>query len=807
MVSVLRASDLASVGSFQSPSAPFRVIDSFDGKKAYLFTRRSTDSILVIDSETLTIQDRIDLGVGPFDAELTPDGRFLLVAAANLHVVDTATDRPAFAPINVGGTASRVVLDDASTRAYVLGERGRRLTVISLRTFMIETTIVTLNVSDIALNSDNSRLLTVNRDGVTQYSTTSFDEISSVPGNFPLSNATLHPLPDPVKVLVAPRGAAPENTAQLIDLDAQTANNVGNIGNHPLRSIAIIDSSRAYAVIVGSEALSEIDFTATPNPTVTSLPFGANSRRVDLSPNRRFAYVSSLDDATLLRIDTATNTVTASVNTPVAPASHSTVYGPTTLPPAQITVQGGDDQFLPPDTTLPIALAARVVDAEGNPVRDAEVLFQDTLEGGLIFMPGPIVRTNRLGIASVAVTIPPDPPPSAAAADEGAERLTATRFPPAPLQGDEETLNPLFVTATAAGLPPAVFKLTVIRAIGLVKVSGDNQVTNEGVEFPLPFVLLATDKEGRPLSTGTIIELQWNTGTCRTLRVPVDPRGFAEFTCTGAAIPVGGGLYRDGGVTASIPSRVVDLGRDLVFARFFWNVASGGTRLGIERVSPASVMAEAGTAIATPFQYILTSTFGAPVGKGEVAVTMTQLSGPPAFITPRVQSGRIRFIRDIFVTLGPQAGRVVFQARASVPKLPTVLYTIVSTGGIPVSLETEGDGQSAKASSSLSAPLRVRVRNESGELVPFPTLTWRVVEGEATLDVQVDAQSSLAFVTFGDRPWNSPHRRRDRKSPDDLHRHRAAARARGHLDLRRPESNPDNQRPFGPASRPRHRNR
>ncbi len=160
------------------PSAPFLVIDSFDGKKAYLFTRRSTDSILVIDSETLTIQDRIDLGVGPFDAELTPDGRFLLVAAANLHVVDTATDRPAFAPINVGGTASRVVLDDASTRAYVLGERGRRLTVISLRTFMIETTIVTLNVSDIALNSDNSRLLTVNRDGVTQYSTTSFDEIS-----------------------------------------------------------------------------------------------------------------------------------------------------------------------------------------------------------------------------------------------------------------------------------------------------------------------------------------------------------------------------------------------------------------------------------------------------------------------------------------------------------------------------------------------------------------------------------------------------------------------------------------------------
>ncbi len=412
LVSVLRASDLASVGSFQSTSAPFLVIDSFDGKKAYLFTRRTTDSILVIDSETLTIQDRIDLGVGPFDAEITPDGRFLLVAAANLHVIDTATDRPAFAPINVGGTATKVLLDDASTRAYVLGERGLRITVISLRTFMIETTIVARNLSDIALNSDNSRLLTVNRDEVTQYSTTNFEEISVVPGNFTLSNATLHPLPDPVKVLVAPRGqGGPEHTAQLIDLDAQTARNVGNIGSDALGSVAIIDSTRAYAVINGSETLSQIDFTATPNPTVTSLPFGANTRRVDLSPNRRFAYVSSLDDATLLRIDTATNTVTASVNTPVAPASHSTVYGPTTLPPAQITVQGGDDQFLPPDTTLPIAFAARVVDAEGNPVRDADVLFQDTLEGGLIFTPGPIFAPIAWALPQSPSPFPPTRPP------------------------------------------------------------------------------------------------------------------------------------------------------------------------------------------------------------------------------------------------------------------------------------------------------------------------------------------------------------------------------------------------------------
>ena len=752
LVSVLRASDLASVGSFQSNSAPFHVIDSFDGTKAYLFTRRATDSILVIDQQTLTIQDGIDLGASPFAAEITPDGRFLLVAAGNLHVIDTATDQPAFAPINVGGTSTKIVVDDASTRAYILAERGLRISVLNLATFMVETTLEVTNVNDIALSSDNSRLLAVNRDGVIQYTTTNFEEISMVAGNFPLNNATLHPLPDPVKVLVAPRGVAPANTAQLIDLDAQTASNIGDIGNHPLGSIAIIDSTRAYAVIVGTEDLAAIDFTTLPNPTVTSLPFGGNSRQVDLSPNRRFAFVSSLDDATMLRIDTATNTVTATINTPVAPAAHATVYGPTTLPPAVITVHGGDDQFLPPDTTLPVSYAARVVDAEGSPVRNAEVLFQDTLEGGLIFSPSPIVRTNRLGIASVTVTIPPDPPPTEAVQEELAARPTGSSANPEPNQAEPELLNALFVTATAAGVPPAVFKLTVIRAVGLVKVSGDNQVTNEGVEFPLPFLLLATDDEGRPLPTGTKIELSWSNGTCTTLSVPVDPRGFAEFGCTGAAIPVGGGLFRDGGVTASIPSRVVDLGRDLVFARFFWNVASGGTRLGIDRISPGTVTAQAGTAIDIPFQYQINSTFGAPIGKGEVAVTMTQLSGPPAIITPRVQSGRIRFVRDVFVTLGPLAGRVVFQAQASVPNLPSVLYTIISTGGVPVSLETEGDGQAAKASSTLPAPLRVRVRNESGELVPFPELTWRVVEGNATIDVQVDSASSMAFVTFGDSP-------------------------------------------------------
>ena len=89
-----------------------------------------------------------------------------------------------------------------------------------------------------------------------------------------------------------------------------------------------------------------------------------------------------------------------------------------------------------------------------------------------------------------------------------------------------------------------------------------------------------------------------------------------------------------------------------------------------------------------PFQYRLTSNFGTT---REVAVEVTQISGPPAVITPRIQAGRPRFVRDFFVALGPQAGRIVLRAQASVPRLPFVTYTIVATGGIPVSLESELD--------------------------------------------------------------------------------------------------------------------
>ena len=93
---------------------------------------------------------------------------------------------------------------------------------------------------------------------------------------------------------------------------------------------------------------------------MTPLGFGSDVRTIELSPSRRTLYVSSLTDASILTVDTATDTITRSVGLPVAPDSHLVLFGPSQLAPAAITINGGDNQFYPPDTTLPIPLSVEV---------------------------------------------------------------------------------------------------------------------------------------------------------------------------------------------------------------------------------------------------------------------------------------------------------------------------------------------------------------------------------------------------------------------------------------------------------------
>ena len=188
---------------------------------------------------------------------------------------------------------------------------------------------------------------------------------------------------------------------------------------------------------------------------------------------------------------------------------------------------------------------------------------------------------------------------------------------------------------------------------------------------------------------------------------------------------------------------------DLGFTKFTLSVALGADLITVEKISGDGQAAPAGEPLPEPLRLRLGLTFGA---SGDVGVRVTQLSGPVVNLNPTFLVTSAGFTQSVQVTLGPNAGNVVIQAEALAPKAPSVTFNITATGGLPESFQIEGNGQSGRVGKELPLPLRMRVINESGGVVPFPEVSWAVIEGGATLITATDPDGATARVVMGDLP-------------------------------------------------------
>ena len=463
------------------------------------------------------------------------------------------------------------------------------------------------------------------------------------------------------------------------------------------------------------------------------------------------------------KIDLETDTVVASVNVPIAPARHATVFGPSLLPPALITVNGGNNQFIPPDIVVPVAVSVRVTDEEGSPIAGVPVLFAaESSPVEVLIEAAGSGLTNSLGVASAVVTIPPIPPPveeeaAAAPADtevtelaasdgETTEEavLSASAIEPEPVEQEVDVIDPIILTARTVGLEPALIQLNLIRATGIIKVSGDFQVTAPLKNFRLPFRVLVTDETGLPLPPGTIVRFNGYQAKCEAIDVPTDANGFAEVRCAARRLSQGAGTQRPGHVIVGVPDFL-----ELEFTKFALSVAKGADLITVEKISGDGQAAPAGEPLPEPLAFRMGLNFGA---SGDVGVRILQLSGPVVNLNPTFLVTHSGLTESIQVTLGPNAGNVVIQAEALSPKAPSVTFNITATGGLPESFQIEGNGQSGRVGKELPMPLRMRVINESGGVVPFPEVSWAVVEGGATLITATDPDGATARVVMGDVP-------------------------------------------------------
>ncbi|MBI1354886.1 MAG: hypothetical protein GC160_11110 [Acidobacteria bacterium] len=743
VLTALDADTLAERGAIDAPSSAFKVEQSLDGSKYYIITQRSTSSVVVVNASTLKTLTTVNLPAGPSDGVLTPDGKYLLVAAADVQVIDTTTDK-LVKTITVEGAPTQILVDDTSRRAYALTASGNQIAVVDLTNLSLLTSVSSHNSASIALTASNSRLLAVTTDGVRQFRTRDLASADMIAGNFALVNATLTVLPDSSKVVVQSRGIAPNNTAQLIDLSSGVAQNIGAIGTNELSKVVVLNNQQGYAIDVATMSLQLVDFTATPNPTVTPLSFGQNVRDISLSPNGQYLYASSLTDARLLKINTQNNQVEGSILTPIAPSGHALVFGPSSKPPAAISINGGNNQFFPPDTLLPTPFSVKVTDANGSPVPGVPVFFEDPAAVGLQIEPAQPAITNQRGIATAIITVPPQ------------DMLNGDNLngdPPLDDAGNPiESIEPITISATAPGVDSALFTLNIIRAAGLIKVSGNYQVGRENEPFPLPYVFLATDDKGQPLPSGTEVVFGWFFASCSSFALPVDPDGFVTVKCTGNRFsPLSQQLYADGVLTATIPTYQQELGISLTTESFNFSVARGGSRIQLTKLSGDGQSATTGSPLPEPLTFRMASdTQGRP--DNPITVEIDQISGPPLIIEKRRATVQLRATGTVGVTVGPNAGTAVVRMRSSTPGLPEIFYTITATGGQPAELVKSGDGQVGKISNPLPTPLRVVVINESGAPVPFPEVSWRVASGDATITATNDAGGSNAVVQFGQTP-------------------------------------------------------
>jgi uncharacterized protein (TIGR03437 family) len=758
-ISVLSAADLTSSGSIDLPSGAFAVLATPDGGKYYVVRANPVDTIAVVDPGTLNVTQTISLGTNASDAVITPDGKYLLVAAGSVRVFSTATDEEVSQPIPVGGAPTQILVNNVSTRAYVLASSGHTIQLIDLEN-LTRTTAISGNavgtVTSMALTDDDSRLVAAASNGLKQYNATDLSLLGTASwGGFTVTRGQVHLVPGRTVALVENGGSPPNVTSLLVGLDNRQVKPLGDIGITKLDQITVVDEATAYAIQSG-DGLVKIDFTDPADPTIEPVLAGLTANSLSLSPNRRFLFASEPGNSRVSRVELETKTITHSVVALVSPVAHASLFDPVAGPPAKLVVNGGDNQAVAPGRELPVQMSIRALAADGSPVVGQPILFSVDGTVPLQFEPGDLVTTNQRGIAAVRVTVPSLDVLNAAKAALGESAAKVALAADAPPSSDQaagqDPIQRVTVTASAGGVTAVGFAVNIVNQVGLVKLSGDNQVVGRLDPFPLPLVMLATDLNGDPLPAGTEVRIAAvGPAACPAAPVEVDSAGLVTVTGCAGLQGSTSNAAEAGVVIGDLTEVAPELGQTLGRVAFSFNVAISA-RLTVEKLSGDLQTAPSGTQLPQPLRFRINATGIPVITQGGIGVNIRQVSGPPVIFERQFLVAGPGVNQSFAVTLGPSAGVAVIEVQASSPGLPSARFSVTATGGQPQRLEKLGDGQSGRINSELPNPLQVQVFNETNQLVSFPQVTWTVLEGDASLVPSSTPTSGMARVLIGNTP-------------------------------------------------------
>jgi len=322
MISMIRFASVILVFLSISPAS------AFAAGKVYV-TNQDSDTVSVIDVDTLAVIATIPVGDVPHNVNHTPDGQFVLVTNKNVNVdappslslIDPDTDQVVATIEGIGDRIEHVV----STRpgiAYVTEDLGHNaVAVIDLEKRRVVRFIpVGVKPHGLWPTPDGEALFVPNQlSGALSKIDTETNNVAAeaVVGRTPTMAAVTPDGKTVYVTLFGERGVAAVN-AELVESKRMQVNDVIPVGERPAQVAITPDGRYVLVPCEGPGALYVID--AQTHDIVTTIPTGQKAHGVDVSADGTLAFVSNWDDGTLSVVDLAKLRILKQIEVGAAPA-------------------------------------------------------------------------------------------------------------------------------------------------------------------------------------------------------------------------------------------------------------------------------------------------------------------------------------------------------------------------------------------------------------------------------------------------------------------------------------------------------
>lgn len=751
---VANANPFNPVFTASGPAGVSKIVAKPDGSKFYVLGSSGSNALQSADPTFTRFTSINGLGALPTAIAMTPDGKYLLVGADALYVIDTNTDTILGSPIALPGIpVVGIAVSRDSKRAFVLTsgtptsvtayDLGTRQRVGTALNFPFSgATSITFSPLGLLYVTEVNRIYEIDPATLTVTPNGEYD-LFFTPG-------PLRFTPDGAMALTVNKDPIGGGSILKLTVATHTVSiwPVTTTGTQPLfDDILVASNTRAFALWTATNMLYDISLsplTAVPTTLSSVLPPGTNQNVLGAAvsselPAARYLFllIANGNQFTFYRIDLTTNTVSIQAN------------AQSSLPLLQylaVPAQTGASTFLTFNNLQTLAagatsapLIARVLDAQGRPVFNLPVTFTadpaNPSTGAVISNPNAV--TNAEGYVQTTVTLP-------AAPGMYTIRLTA---------GTSTTPFTLTIPGTGGGGGGGGNSQVNI-------VSGDGQLIQEFSFTPLtdPLTIRVTDTSGNPLPNIPVtFAVTAGTGLVGTTNVNTDSNGLASTNF----------LSQTAGPNSSFDANIVTASTSVGSANFTEVVyrtqpdGSGQPEANIITPTDYTVTAGQGTPVPNAITAQIRSgnfpNIGAPIpGVGIYIQNVIDPTLPPPAMCQGSTNADQGGVAHCTLIAGCTAGTGTFAMNIVIGSFRTFAGLVRITKGAPAAINiVAGNNQSGRSGQALTS-LQATVTDGCNQPAAGAQVTWAVVQGSATLTNTVttsDAQGRVSTgVTLGQTP-------------------------------------------------------